>query len=628
MKLLLVRTNQSPQSVLPHMADSGSWQWMYLGRSYSRLLQWESSLPAHVSRLAIGERLQEIAWNLRRPFLELIAEWGKKYNSLDWWVSRLSERNTTISPLFLNCCYLQLVSEILDKQQGNLCIVAESLALLESVEVIARAQGYEVHWVEFRSEWKHFVSSRRLRRVVRGLRYYGRDVPRFWWSFLRWGKEHLEAAHRTRHLGRPLPSNANRPRVLLHTFIDETRFGPDGQFKERYWGRLPSWLSQHGYDVVFIPFLLNIQRSVEEALAELRQSNAQFLIPEDYYQLSDYLRAIPTGIRQFFMLQGPVFLGLLDITRLVAEEKAQQAVVSHTPRCRMYYELAHRLADANFRVDYVLHTFENHIWEKALILGFRRFLPRTKIVGFQHTAFFPFYLCNFIPQGEVDIAPLADRIVCNGPFFEEILVAEGLPPERVAVGCALRYEHLHTLSTDSVQAAGTENTILITLSLEPDAVDELIYKVLCAFKDAPELSVWIKPHPMMPLARVRAALGSEEMPPHFRVVEGSMSEWLPRTNLLISTGSTTAYESLAMGIPVLRVGREIDLDFDPLAWLPEYRQACYSPEGIRRRAIELLNLDATERQRLREFGQELLRKSFAPVTKEGLRRFVPEDCQP
>lgn len=621
MPILLVSAAYSVRPGSLDIDSSPPRRWMYLGRSYSRMLQWEGRFPPSAHRIAIGERLQTIAWDLRRPFLALIAQLGRKYNSLDWWVSRLSERNTTISPLFLNCCYLKLVSEVLATQDGDLCIVGESLALLECIGALARCRGFEVRWCK--PGWKRSVLPRPLRRLVYALWHYGWEFPRFWGAFLRWGQKQLNEARGTRLLGRPLPSDPNRPRALFHTFIDESCFGSEGQFRERYWGCLPSWLEKQGYDVVFTSSFFNIQRSKEEALSWLRQSDVRFLVPEDYFRFSDYLRAIPTTVRQLAMPQGAVSLDSLDITLLVEEEKAQQSTVSHSLLCRMYYELAHRLSESHFRVDYVFHTFENHIWEKALVLGFRRFFPTAKIVGFQHTTFFPLYLCNLVPQSEIGVAPLADRIVCNGPFFKDLLVSEGLPTERVAVGCALRFDHLQGLSEKNIQAERIEKNILVTLSLEPDAVDELIHKVVRAFKDAPEFPVLIKPHPLMPPARLRAAIDTQEMPSHFHFVEGPIRDWLLRADLLISTGSATAYEALAMGIPALRVGRETDLDFDPLMWLLEYRQACRAPEEIRHRAVELLNLDDTERQRLREFGQEFLQKSFAPVKEEGLRRFMP-----
>ena len=74
-------------------------------------------------------------------------------------------------------------------------------------------------------------------------------------------------------------------------------------------------------------------------------------------------------------------------------------------------------------------------------------MPSTFVAGFQHGAMYPMLLCNFVPPRELAIAPLPDRVVCNGPAFREIVVREGLPRQRVVAGPALRYRHLREVAT-------------------------------------------------------------------------------------------------------------------------------------------------------------------------------------
>ena len=67
----------------------------------------------------------------------MIAQLGKRYACLAWWVSGVSERNPKVSSLFLNSCYLKLACEILEDRTNNLCVVAENCALLESIGKMA-----------------------------------------------------------------------------------------------------------------------------------------------------------------------------------------------------------------------------------------------------------------------------------------------------------------------------------------------------------------------------------------------------------------------------------------------------------------------------------------------------------
>ena len=608
---------------LPRASDGEPWRWVYLGRSYARLQEWETVLSPVARRVSIGERVQEIAYNLKRPYLELIADIGKGRRSVDWWTSPLAERNVTTSPLFLDCCYLKLISEMLERPSSHLCVVAESPALLESIEALARLRSIPVKRAAARGPGAWPGSRARV------ARYFLRVLPVVYKDFLCWARGRMQAARKTRRLRQARPATSERPRILLHTFIDESCFGADGFFKERYWGRLPAWLEEQGYDVGYIPFLLNIQRSPAEAFAWFRQSGARFLIPEDYYRATDYIAALPAALRVCLMPPGRVFLDGMDITRLVMETKIDAGKVEHMLRLRMYYALGRRMADAGFRAAGVLYTFENQALERALVMSLRRYLPDTGIIGFQHTTIFPLYLCNLIPASELPGAPIPDRVVCSGSFFRDVLVQQGLPGDRVVIGCALRYDHLHSIPKERVSPGDKRSAILLALSLEPDAVDESMLKAYEAFRDLDEVSVWIKPHPMMPTERALASLEGKELPSHFEIVDGPLSRWLPRASLLISTGSTSSFEALAMGIPVLRMGRELDLDFDSLAWFPEFRKAAYTPDEIRRQSLDLLTQDEEAADRLREFGQSLLERCFQPVTEEGMRQFLPgQDGRP
>ena len=97
------------------------WKWIYLGRKYKNMCVWEEKMPPHCSKLPISERLEKTAHALKEPFIAAVARMGLKYNSIAWWVSRFSERNITVSPLFLYCCYLRLALDIIEKSKDNIC---------------------------------------------------------------------------------------------------------------------------------------------------------------------------------------------------------------------------------------------------------------------------------------------------------------------------------------------------------------------------------------------------------------------------------------------------------------------------------------------------------------------------
>lgn len=579
-----------PESALP----SVEFRMVYLGRDSSELRRWRRMLPPKAKWQPLPSELDRAAHELRGPYLELIKRLGAG-NSLAWELSGLAESNTTLSPLFLDCCHLKVVLEETN-QPGGLLVVAESRALLDILAQNAGERGAAWQWLGGEpppggQSWAAGMASGGKR-------------------FLAWGRSRRAAARGTRHLGRRLRPNPGRPRVLLHTFVDEAALGKDGEFHERYWGELPAWLRGQGYQVVYLPFFLHLRRSHHEAMAWLRQSRERFLIPEDYYRAGDYLGVLAMLARQARLPRGRVTLAGMDITALVAEERRRHTTSTRSAICAMYLFLARRLAGAGLRVDHLMYTSENHTWERALAAGFARHLPQVKITAFQHTVLPPFYLGLFLP-------PPAGRTVCNGDFFKDQLLAEGWPSGRVVTGCALRYQHLHHLPQTAAPAG---RTVLLALPIDRENARELVELAAGALPALEDAKVLLKPHPMMPPEQVREI--RQSLPPEVEMVQGSLQRWLAQSAVMVTTGSAVSLEALAMGVPVVRVRRSIDLDLDPLTVFPGQGEPCRSAREIAAMVNRYLQLDSSQREELVRQGRQLAARCFAPITPEGLGSFL------
>lgn len=198
----------------------------------------------------------------------------------------------------------------------------------------------------------------------------------------------------------------------------------------------------------------------------LRRTRRRFLAAEAYYRLSDYGFALREARRGAAMPKGnPLRLGDIDVSRLFEAERRRTAFDGGSLGAILSYRLPRRLAESGLEPDLVIGPFENMIPEKPLILGVRRFLPGAKLVGFQHGALYPLLLCNYVTAGESKFAPLPDRVVCNGEFFRDVLVREGLPAECAVVGPALRYEHLWAIDRRSGEELPGPAQLLIPLPL-------------------------------------------------------------------------------------------------------------------------------------------------------------------
>ena len=572
-------------------------KWFFFCESYLHLLDWEKRLGGLASRIPTSSTISEAAHQLRKPFLDLITAQGRVHASIAWWTSRVSERNTRVSPLFLNCCYLRAGQMALQNQEGRLCVIAESWAVMESLADTAARYGWSVEWVT------------RKNRVAEYLRFSFETAKRVTAFF---GRALLQMLRDKP--ARPL----DRPHILLRTWADETCLGQDGIFRDRYLPSLCQWLEARGYAVTTIPVLFNLKRTYRSAWKWLRDSNQNFLNPFWCYRPADYWFTFTQAWQQLAMPKGASFLGDLDVTRLFDEARRFHAWDGLSSI--LLYRLPRRLAERGISIALFIDLFENMIPAKPLILGFRRYCPETRLVGFQNGALPPNVLCLYVTQGESEFAPLPDRIVCNGPFFRDILIQEGLPADRVVAGPALRYQHLWS-EAPQPEVAFRQGVFVPLPLMHSDAV-ELLTKLIQAFGAEPQITLSLKLHPMSSLTRLLDAARVSSLPQNFTVVAGDIGAWLARAQVVVALSTSALYEALAAGVPVVPVGRDTALDFNTLAWHPDFQRQYCSATEIREETLRLMQISAEELQVYRSRGRQILAESFGPVTDATLRSFI------
>ncbi len=86
--------------------------------------------------------------------------------------------------------------------------------------------------------------------------------------------------------------------------------------------------------------------------------------------------------------------------------------------------------------------------------------------------------------------------------------------------------------------------------------------------------------------------------------------------MLIYTSSTTCFEALALGVPVIHVESDYIVDTDPLDFLPKIRMSARSPQDIRSRVEELESKDRKKRSAEKKEWKKAVREVFEPVTDE------------
>jgi len=581
--------------------------WIYLGRNYLRMRQWESALGQGFWRVNYSNELQELAVKWRKPYLQWITKLGREKDSLEWWSSRIAERNTSLDSLFHSVCYLKIgIKFLLENNQQPLLVVAESRAVLRSVAEYPEVKGRVWQFNFWRTAAGEFIEYLRL-------------VP-IWLRYAVNGWLTLLDARRTRKSQRSALPMDEKPRVLIHTCIDETYFGADGRPHDRYFTVLPEELRRLGHGVLIIPWLYQIRRSRRKAFEWFRQHPGDYLIPEDFYSFSDYIWAAGVVLRQISLVRESQVFEDLDVTRLLQEACLKQASDTNIARFVRYVRLIQKWAKLGFKFNIFIDLFENMLTEKPQVIALRRWMPEVRTVGFQHSlAPEPLLLHRFTTPEEAAFAPHPDVIVCNSLLSTNLLIEGGFPTNKLRVGPSLRYLHLSDFSSRRVPE---KNTLLVVLSLDSKAAMELFLKLRQAFSVDEGYRFWIKRHPMMSSREFEWLLQHQPLPGHMTCVEGPMNPWLERAACAIAVATNSALEIVLAGVPLVLVGRESDFDVNPLAWFPEFDKPVYSAEELRTQVIKKVSLSLAERKNLENRAEWMRRETLSPLTEETLSAFL------
>lgn len=578
-------------------------RWLFFGQNYLRFKEWNESLGPDWQNLKYSKQLQSLALEWRQPYLDWLTELGKQNNNLIWWSSSIAERNTYGDSLYHSICYLRIGLDFLAKKNPPLLVVIESRAVLSALASHPALRGRVCAFHSHMSLLKEVLK-----------------WPASWVFYFLDGLRAILDACITRRGRAHIPSPTEKPRVLIHSCMDDSYFGDDGTAHDRYFGSLATELRLRGYEVMVMPWLYNLKRSRRKAFAWFRLYPGQYLIPEDFYSLWDYAWAAGVVMRQIFLLSGRRSFQNMSITHLVREARWQQSCRVGAAKFVLYFRLIEKLAQLGVHLDYFVDMHENMITEKPQVMGFRRFMPEVTTVGFQHyMESYPLMLCLFTTPEEASFAPHPDVIVCNSSHMLTRMVQMGYPRQKLCVGSSLRYQHL---MGEFVSLAAGLNKVLVILPLGTDNIAEMMNFMRQSFPDPEGMDFWLKPHPMLGRNNLHQALG--KLPRHFSVVEGDMDQWLHRADCAVVSASTSAFEAALGGVPVVVVGRKTDFDLNPLAWFPEFAPPSHTPQELRDQVLHSLRLSQSERDALQSWARELRDRAISPITDDTVCSFVPK----
>lgn len=582
----------------------------YLSDDTAHLVYLQNKLGDKIEIKTLSGLFNETFQEIKGAFLHLISELNRKDDSLEWWGANFASGSTSASRLHLNTTYLFCAKKILSDSDKDLIFIVDSSALADCISNVAKKDEYQV--VTKRIRLNEYMT------IIKRWLIYGVSI----FSFL---LERLQSRRAVLALFKPDKAKKThaKKRVVIRSWVTIDK---SGKLKDRNFGPLPEWLRANNYEVWILPMFYNCHESIDKIYALAKKQELSFLIPDQYLKVSDYFRALYNDYKLLKKHVSNIEIKKIDIRPIFIEILKEQPFQRELLNLNLCYAMLKRLKELGFEIDYFYYPFENNTPEKSFILGCRTFFPDSKIVGFQHTTFFPNQLAYHLAPGEKDHHPLPDKIIYSGPIYVKLHEKAGFPREILYSGPNLRFESVYVHNSSSKDNLCNEKKVLmlpLAFTSSHNLAFELFLKVKEALKNTQGYRVYIRTHPLLSRRTLTRFLFSIGMRDYKFADGGIIQDWLPKSYAVISTGfSITVMESVVMGTPVIRVIPDNTFYYDPFM-SPDYPLKPVNTASEIKEQLQLIGtlLDG-DRETFHKIAKQALSEYFTKPTKEKMKVFL------
>jgi hypothetical protein len=523
--------------------------WIYLGQNYLRMRALEKRLPG--KRISMSKLISEESEN-QRPYT---LDWIKRQreangDSLHWWMTSLAGRANLVSKFFNSIIQIAALRRWVAEQsqeQVDIWVLCEDGFLLCAARdnlkdntSVSLKTGW---WLGWFWDWFFFFT--------RACYCLIRQVFWFW--------RHSRIASKTR------PDKLDPPQgtvYLIHQCLDDKSFLKESSLACRYFTILPTWLEKQGKQVIRLPWLFNVSIPLDQVYRRLRASNC--MIPEDWLNRRDYVRALFEGYKSVFSIRPNIEFDKLDVCALVSRERCQQWGSGFTNARFWRYAPALERWGKSLSKLVMIDTYELQPGEHVQIASWRIQMRITaKFIGYVNSLVSSDYLAYYSPAGEQKSKVFPDMVVTTGSMAQAQLIQQGFPADKLRAGPALR-QSLPIQSSPADKAS--RRGLLLLLSYKVGAV-ELLHKIS-------QISTWIynhldvpvivKSHPMTSQASILKWMDWETLPEGWLWHDGEIREAMSTTRCTVSLSTSSVVDAVLAGcIPCMLTCAQ-DVSFNSL----------------------------------------------------------------
>ncbi len=450
---------------------------------------------------------------IRDKFNDSISKLSQQNTSLDYWLMRISERNTLVNNLFLDICRIELIETLL-KGEHKIHIGTNNLAIYAHFK---KRRGVEVKAETSFIFWSIFHKYKPYLVIIKFL------MSKF-------------------ILFMNLASLKKRAAKITNTVIIQTRVSDsnikNGIFRDSYYSNLADKLRDSGRNVLTWPIIYNSKN--KKALSNFfRKKENYYILMDDYLTSRDYISGVSHFLRKRKMKLGHFQVNESDYSSVLKYYQNREAL----EMSYFIYCFSRQLALIGSKAITFIVSHENMIHEKALILGVEKYMPESKVVGYFHTVMPKNILClDYANQDEYRIAPKPKVILFNSSIYKELFEIK-YPSLPVENAIALKQLHLNNEALSKEVSLGHLTKTLIIFSGTLEEV-KLMFKLLNEAKN--NCQYLFRMHPMNPF-KVNDFYKNDN---YELVNDEPLDLLLLKTQKIISTYSALAVECALKGYKI------------------------------------------------------------------------------
>ena len=584
--------------------------WIYLGYSYIDYLKLEKDFGRSKIMESFHRRISQKAEELRGIYTQYISKISQHNQSIYWHISETAENNTMCNNLFLDFCYLNICLDILKTNTKSVLFVIDSKSLLRAISKELKSSNQQkVLIIPRKSSLYNFIDSTwNMISHVRGIVGFLKKII-FKRLTIRLHKEIFS-----------LENHFSNDNVLVYTFANDSCFQSDGTYKERYFGELIPRLKRSGKKIIYLLHTTGYSKEkYRDVVKWINISHDSIILLEELITIKDV----------FISLLAPYLL-LQTIFPLKEENKVlfsllksgliNECISGGLRTYYLYYTLIRNLYKNDLNIKYLLDIYEGHIIERVLRFSVRKHIPQCKTIGFSHSAFSKNHLSFFTSLTVPHTGLKPDYLLCTGCSYKNIFINAGFNKKNVTVVGNLRQEFSEEWNYDPIFHS-KRNSILVALPLLLNDAQELLWKIIKAFRDI-EINISIYKHPMMSFESL--GILESKLPDNIEFKNEPTNLGLQKSNLLITTGSNMSVNALKIGMPVISMVRSVGLSFEPLDWFNSPITYCSLPDEIFSNSKRLLSQSSEDYNHYSTSANTLAKECLEPVNSIEIERFIKQ----